>query len=81
MALIKGNTMKKIMKERNAVHYEVDNTYTSFIDKEGNRILQIDTYGSNQREFRGKVSQSIQFDKESAQEFLKVIKKEFNIKL
>ncbi|ART75167.1 hypothetical protein B4U37_03520 [Sutcliffiella horikoshii] len=78
MALIKGS-MKKIMKERNTVHNEVDNTYTSFIDKEGNRILQIDTYGSNQREFRGKISQSIQFDKDSAQEFLKVIKKEFNI--
>ncbi|NMH73551.1 methionyl-tRNA formyltransferase [Bacillus sp. RO2] len=79
MALIKGNTMKKITKGRNAIHNEVDNTYTSFIDNEGNRILQIDTYGSNQREFRGKVSQSIQFDKESAREFMTVIKKEFNI--
>ncbi|MGD6873740.1 hypothetical protein ACQCU1_16305 [Sutcliffiella horikoshii] len=79
MALIKGNTMKKITRERNAIHNEVDNTYTSFIDKEGNRILQIDTYGSSQREYRGKVSQSIQFDRDSAREVLNVIKKEFNI--
>jgi hypothetical protein len=36
------------------VHEPVDCTYTVFEDGAGQRYLQIDTYGSKQRQLRGK---------------------------
>ncbi len=72
MALVKK--LEKIEKERNTVHDEVECTYTIFTDSAGNKFLQIDTYGSVNRKFRGKVSQSLQFNKESAIELLNIIK-------
>lgn len=71
MALIKK--LEKIEKQRNTVHDEVESTYTIFTDFIGNKFLQIDTYGSTSRQFRGKVSQSIQLSKESARELLNII--------
>lgn len=46
-------------------------------DTEGKRILQLDTYGSQDRQIRGKVSQSIQIDRESAGTLLKLIRDAF----
>ena len=74
MALVKK--FVKLEKQRNSVHREVDYTYTVFDDSMGNKIFQIDTYGSPDREIKGKVSQSIQLDKESAEELIKIIKEE-----
>ena len=74
MALIKK--LERLEKQRNHVHEEVGCTYTIFTDPMGNKILQLDTYGSVNREIRGKVSQSIQLDKRSAAELLKLITNE-----
>jgi hypothetical protein len=71
MALIKK--LEKIEKQRNSVHDEVEGAYTIFTDSKGNKILQIDTYGSTNRQLKGKVSQSIQLSKESAKELLNII--------
>jgi hypothetical protein len=46
--------------ERNSVHEPVQATYAVFRDGKGNTYLQIDTYGSLERQIPGKKSQSIQ---------------------
>jgi hypothetical protein len=40
---------------------------------DGQRILQLDTYGSTERVIPDKISQSIQLDAESARELLQLI--------
>jgi hypothetical protein len=40
---------------------------------DGQRILQLDTYGSAERVITGKVSQTIQLDAESARQLLEII--------
>ena len=64
MALI-----KKITKEiRNAkLHTEVEATY-NLINANGETYIQINTFGSNDRAFKGKVSQSIQLSHEVIKE-------------
>lgn len=76
MALVKK--LERVEKQRNSVHEEVECTYTIFTNSAGDKYFQIDTYGSNNREIRGKVSQSIQLNKDSAIELLEIITKEFN---
>ena len=76
MALIRN--LKKMSKERTRVHDVVDASYTVFYDS-GKIIFQVDTYGRDDREFVGKVSQSIQFDKESAKMFIEKLKETFNL--
>jgi len=45
---------------------------------EGNQtILHLETYGSDTRQERGKVSQSLQVDASAARELLKIIKRAF----
>lgn len=46
---------------RGRVHDVVDCTYATF-EIDGDRYLQLDTYGSGDRIFPGKISQSIQVD-------------------
>ncbi|RTR33931.1 methionyl-tRNA formyltransferase [Robertmurraya yapensis] len=79
MALINTNKFDKTQKERNSVHKIVASTYTSFTDITGNRYFQIDTYGSEDRKFQGKISQSLQMDKETAEKLIEVLKREFQI--
>lgn len=62
MAQINLNNIKKIEKNRNAVHDKIYTTYTVF-DVAGDRYVQIDTYGKIDRENPEKISRSIQFDK------------------
>lgn len=62
MALVKK--LERINMDRNSVHGEVDATVTVFQDDDGTKFLQIDTYGSPEREIPGKKSQSIQFGPE-----------------
>ena len=60
MALVKK--LSKITMDRNVVHEPVtDATFAIFQDDEGRSILQIDTYGSSERKYVGKKSQSLQF--------------------
>jgi hypothetical protein len=40
-------------------------------------LLQLDTYGSSERQIRGKTSQSLQFDLERARELVDIIDRVF----
>ncbi len=77
MAQIDVEKIVKLSKERNTIHEKVYTTYSSF-DKFGERYLQIDMYGRSNREQPGKISQSIQFDKETASYLIDLLKKEFD---
>lgn len=79
MALIKENDLKSVIKTRNSIHNEVASTYTSFT-KNGEKYFQIDTYGSKEREFKDKISQSLQIDREVALKLVEILKREFAIK-
>ena len=57
--------LEKNVMARNSVHEPVEATYSVFVDDEGRRYLQIDTYGSAGRQMRGKKSQSVQFGPEA----------------
>ncbi|MGH6917009.1 MAG: methionyl-tRNA formyltransferase [Geminicoccaceae bacterium] len=63
MALIRR--LEKTSMARNGVHEEVECTYTVFTGEDGHSYLQIDTYGSSRRQFRGKKSQTVQFGPEA----------------
>ena len=78
MARIKLESISKIEKERNTVHDEVTATYTVFYAGQ-EKYLQIDTYGKDGRAIPGKISQSFQFDKESARYLVELFAKEFDL--
>lgn len=78
MAQIDLLRTKRRSKNRNVVHDKVSCSYTSFENK-GIKYLQIDTYGSMERETPGKLSQSIQFDKESAKFLVDLLITEFKL--
>ena len=78
MALIKINNLDKIVKERNSIHKETSATYNVF--KINSKLyFQIDTYGSEDRKEKGKVSQCLQLDRETGIELISIIKKELCI--
>lgn len=74
MALITEFT--KLQKERNSVHGSVECGYTVFEDG-GVRYLQLDTYGSRERQIPGKTSQTIQLNAQSAGQLKDLIEKAF----
>lgn len=76
MAQIDVKTFERLRKERNTVHEKVYATYSTF-DSCGAHYVQIDTYGRNDRELPGKISQSIQLDKETAAYIIDLLKNEF----
>jgi len=55
---------------------EVPATYCVF-EKEGEKYLQIDTYGSSEREYIGQSSQKIQFNGKLAKELVSILINEF----
>lgn len=75
MALIKS--LNKGSKERDSIHMTTECNYFIFNDTNGNKILQIDTYGSNKRKIPGKTSQSIQFSIEAINQLKEIINNEF----
>ncbi len=78
MARLNLETIKKIEKERNTVHTKVTTTYSVF-EEDGNRYVQIDTYGKSDRVIPEKISQSIQLDRESAKFLVKLLVNEFDL--
>ena len=70
MALIKE--LEKLEKERYSDHSETRATYSVFSIGDC-KYLQIDTYGSTSREYKGKVSQSIQLDEEEIKKLVNII--------
>ena len=77
-AQINLKNIKKIEKNRNTIHDKVYTTYTVF-KADGDRYVQIDTYGKIDRENPEKISQSIQFDKQTAKFIVELLKKEFDM--
>lgn len=49
-------------------------------ESDGKKILQLNTYGSNNRQVPGKLSQTIQIDQSAAEELFQILKKEFRLK-
>ena len=78
MARIDLQKIKKMDKNRNTIHEEVTATFT-FFEMEGEKYFQIDTYGKGDREMPEKVSQVLQFDKQTAKYFVNLLIKEFSL--
>ncbi|MFC7985268.1 hypothetical protein [Streptomyces sp. NPDC057336] len=74
MALIQE--FQSVPSDSQRVHGPVTCGYRSFT-VEGRRILQLDTYGSTERQIQGKISQSIQLDADAARDLLKLITDSF----
>lgn len=73
MAIVKE--LEKITLERDSKHSEVKGTY-SIIDQGSKRYLQVDTYGSVNRQEIGKKSQSIRFSSEAIEQLRQIIENE-----
>lgn len=78
MARIDLDSVKRIEKERNTIHTKVVTTFTTF-NENGNKYVQIDTYGRAGRDMPEKISQSVQFDRESAIFLVKLLAEEFDL--
>ena len=68
--------IEKIEMNKNTKQGEVYATYCIF-EKSGEKYFQIDTYGSENREYVGQPSQKIQFDRNFAKELVSLLIKEF----
>ena len=77
MALV--TALDQATKDRNSVHVEARASYTVFDAEDGKRYFQIDTFGSADRQHRGKVSQSIQLDRETARKLVDILRREFSL--
>jgi hypothetical protein len=71
MALI--TRLEKITMDRNAHHEEVECTYSIINGDNGERFLQIDTYGSKERQIPGKKSQSLRFSADAVEQLKQII--------
>ena len=74
MALIREFERKNI--DRASLHQEINAKY-AVIERDGRKLLQIDTYGKSTREHPDKVSQSLQFDRQGAERLYQILKNEF----
>lgn len=74
MALIAEFT--QVSSDRTVKHEPVSCGWRVF-SNDGQTILQLDTYGSPERKIQGKVSQSIQLDRDSAKELVALIRNAF----
>jgi hypothetical protein len=63
MALVKNITHQPL--EIESKHTDVECTFDVVIGADGSKCLQLDTYGSNQREIKGKKSQSLRLSPEA----------------
>lgn len=73
-------TIRKIEKERNTIHSKVSTTYTVF-ELNGERFVQLDTYGKSSRDMPEKISQSLQFDRDSAAFIANLLVTEFDLSI
>ena len=68
--------LKEQTLEKGSSHKEVECTYT-IVDGDEGRCLQIDTYGSSERKFPGKKSQSIRFAPDAIKQLKALLKERF----
>lgn len=59
-------------------HTETQATWSLVRDKDGQRYLQVDTYGSPSREIPGKKSQSIRFSEDALRQIQEIIARHFS---
>jgi hypothetical protein len=59
-------------------HTEVECTYSITSDEQGQRFLQIDTYGSKSRKILGKKSQTIRFAPEAIEQLKTILGEHFS---
>lgn len=78
MAQINLQDIERVDKTRNTVHEKVHASYTVF-EVDGEKYVQLDTYGRAGRENPEKKSQSIQFNLETAKYIADILKKEFGL--
>lgn len=74
MALIKE--FQQVPSDTQKIHGPVTCGYRTFTI-EGRRVLQLDTYGSADREIPNKISQSVQLDTEGARTLIDIITEAF----
>ncbi|MFI2640366.1 hypothetical protein [Kitasatospora sp. NPDC018614] len=74
MALIKE--FQQVPSDTQQLHGPVSCGYRSFTVG-GRRVLQLDTYGSPERQIQGKISQTVQLDADSARKLLEIISEAF----
>lgn len=79
MAQINLNNIKRIEKQRNTVHDEVYSTYSVF-EIDGERYVQLDTYGRVGRENPEKLSQTIQLNRDTAKFLVDLLSREFDLR-
>lgn len=76
MAVIRKMELRVI--EKDSPHTDAECTYSIVDESDGTKVLQIDTYGSPNRRFPGKVSQSIRFSPQALDQLKKIIQKHFS---
>lgn len=75
MARLTTQEFEKAEKNSTKLHNKVVATYT-IVHADNEKVVQIDTYGSEERKFIGKCSQSIQIDKEMAKRIMEIFAEE-----
>lgn len=75
MALV--SEIKPMRNERQSVHRATRCEVSHFTGPQGTSYLQLDTFGTSDRDFPDKVSQSIQFDENSARQLMEFISETF----
>lgn len=74
MAIVRK--LERINLERDSNHSEVECTYSIIQGLDGQKFLQVDTYGSAVRKFTGKKSQSIRFSAEAIDQLREILTRE-----
>ena len=70
------DVFERVRMDRVSLHGPTKCTYDVFQIAGGKRLFQLSTYGSNQRERQGQMSQTIQLTEESARQLLRILKEE-----
>lgn len=74
MAIVREFIKKEL--DRSNAHSEVEATI-SFVETDGEKFVQIDTYGSKNRAIPGKVSQSLRLSKSAYEQLKKLAEQHF----
>lgn len=75
MALI--NSLVKGFKSNQSIHGATESTFYIVTNLNGDKYLQIDTYGSSDRKIPGKVSQSLQFSPKAIADLKLILEQNF----
>ena len=70
--------LKHLVLEKDSPHTDVEGTYSIVSDEQGQRYLQVDTYGSTARQIPGKKSQSIRFSPEAIAQLKELLAEHFS---